>query len=223
MRVLGLFTATLVIAVTATTHDLITTNLSYTRDISRVFSRHCVACHGAASPIPLTTYQQVRPWAVSIKERVLARNMPPWGAVKGFGELSPDYGLSQEEILIVAAWVIGGAPQGNAQLLPVSNADSTTPPPPQLKDVLVVQNHAQLSQSLRISGIRPIAGTKVKSARLTARLPEGRIEPLLWLYQYDSTISPQTFTFRRSLELPQGTVIESTAPLRFALQALKAP
>src|SRR6266481_4227814 len=88
-------------------HDIITTKLTYTRDVSRIFQRRCISCHGPGSSIPLTSYDEVRPWAVAIKEQVLARSMPPWGAVKGFGDFSPDRALTQDEILIIAAWVVG--------------------------------------------------------------------------------------------------------------------
>src|SRR5437762_13592207 len=93
-------------------HDIITTKLTYTRDIAPIFSKHCVSCHASGSSIPLTSYEEVRPWAVAIKEQVLSRSMPPWGAVKGFGDLAPDDSLSQEEITIIAAWVVGSAPPG---------------------------------------------------------------------------------------------------------------
>src|SRR3954452_3829757 len=83
------------IALPAAAHDIITTKLTYTRDISRIFSRRCVSCHSESSSVPLTSYEQVRPWAVDIKEQVISRAMPPWGAVKGFGDLAPDMGLSQ--------------------------------------------------------------------------------------------------------------------------------
>ena len=45
--------------------------------------------------------------------------MPPWGAVKGFRDLAPDGALTEPEIQIVAAWVVGGAPEGDSALLPL--------------------------------------------------------------------------------------------------------
>src|SRR5947209_2354394 len=53
--------------------------------------------------------------------------------------------------------------------------------------------------------------------KVTARLPGGEVLPLLWLYQFDGA-SKRTFTFRSPLDLPVGTVIESSYPLRFVLQ-----
>src|SRR6185437_8349047 len=117
-RVVRTIATAMVLAAAIFAHDIITTDLTYTQDVSRILARRCVQCHGPSSSIPLTTYAQVRPWAVDIKEQVLSRKMPKWGAVKGFGNLSPDRGLTQEEIVILAAWVVGGAPQGDPALLP---------------------------------------------------------------------------------------------------------
>ena len=199
----------------APAHDVITTNLTFTRDISRIFAVHCVACHGEGSSIPLVSYEEARPWAVDIKEQVLKRAMPPWGAVKGFGDLSPDHALSQEDIMIIAAWVIGGAPRGNTQLLPAKRVmgPSSTPV---LRDQLIVDTRARLEAPLETDGVRPMSNAPVESAKLIARFPDGRIEPLVWLYRFDPKMA-HTFTFRTPLRLPQGTVIESSAPVRFAL------
>jgi hypothetical protein len=205
-----------VLTLTAGAHDIITTNLTYTRDVSRIMNRRCLACHAQGSSIPLTNYAEVRPWAVDIKEQVLSRAMPPWGAVKGFGNLEPDHALTQEEILILAAWVIGGAPEGKPGLLPKS-APQTQPPAPRTQDALTVLTRKVLVKPLEAVGVRPSPDRPVSSARIIAHLPDGKIEPLVWLYQYDPKWN-RTFLFRKPLDLPQGTVIESSAPLRFAIE-----
>ena len=66
----------------------------------------------------LLTYEEARPWAKAIKEQVLNRQMPPWGAVKGFGDFSNDASLTQDEINRLAEWVEGGAPEGETIYLP---------------------------------------------------------------------------------------------------------
>ena len=100
-------------------HEVITTKLTWSREISRIFYRRCIGCHReGSSAFSLTSYEQARPWAQAIKEEVLSRRMPPWFAVKGFGEFKDDAGLSQEEIATIAAWVEGGAPRGDEKLLP---------------------------------------------------------------------------------------------------------
>lgn len=214
--ILRMLALSALIASSLIAHDIITTNLTYTRDISRILARRCVECHAASSSVPLTSYEEVRPWAVDIKEQVLSRAMPPWGAVKGFGNLSPDHALTQEEIVILSAWVVGGAPKGDPALL--AKAQSTNlKTSPALTDALSVSTRTTLSKPLTISGIRPVPPKVVDSARITARLPDGRIEPLVWLYRFDPKTNI-TFHFRDSLQLPAGTIVESSTPLQFALE-----
>ena len=56
----------------------------------------------------LLDYEQARPWAKAIRDEVLARRMPPWGAVKGYGEFQGDRSLTQDEMNRIAEWVEGG-------------------------------------------------------------------------------------------------------------------
>ena len=212
MRLLLLFCA----ASSLLAHDIISTNLTFARDISRIFARRCVACHSEGSSIPLVSYEEARPWAVDIKEQVLSRAMPPWGAVKGFGHLNPDEGLTEEEIMIIAAWVVGGAPKGDVALLP-KPAPILTTDAPHFTDGLAVSTKAELTKPLHVAGIRPTPDAIIDSARIIAKLPDGRIEPLLWLYHYDPKYK-QIFRFREMIPLPEHTVIESSAPLRFMLE-----
>ena len=44
--------------------------------------------------------------------------MPPWGAVKGFGDFRNDVALTPEQIELIVSWVSGGAPEGDAKDLP---------------------------------------------------------------------------------------------------------
>ena len=210
-----LLTLSAALLANAAAHDIITTNLTFTRDVSRIFGQRCVSCHYEGSALPLATYELVRPWAVDIKEQVLSRAMPPWGAVKGFGPLQPDQALSQEEIMIIAAWVIGGAPKGDPALFRKVVVQTTQPP--QLRDALLITNRATLSHPLTIAGIRPLEFQTVSSAKVIAKLPDGRIKPLVWLYGYDPK-NGHTFHFRESLSLPAQTIVESSSPLHFALE-----
>ena len=199
-------------------HDVVTTNLTFSRDVSRIFTSRCLSCHSSGSTLPLTTYAEARPWAVAIKEQVLSRAMPPWGAVKGFGSLSPDNAMTEEEIMIIAGWVVGGAPEGNPAALPkphsVAHSSATSP---LFSDALVVQTRAKLIKPIQAAGIKPLESRTISSAKVTARLPGGEVLPVLWLYQFDGT-SKRIFTFRSPLDLPVGTVVESSNPLTFALQ-----
>ena len=98
-------------------HETITTKITWSQEIARIVQKRCIACH-AKEPVDFSSYESARPWAKAIKEEVLNRRMPPWGAVKGFGEFRDDLGLSQEELNTFAEWVEGGAPEGDPNLLP---------------------------------------------------------------------------------------------------------
>jgi mono/diheme cytochrome c family protein len=55
--------------------------VTFTRDVAPILQKSCQNCHrpGQMAPMSLLTYQDVRPWAKSIKQRVTERQMPPWG------------------------------------------------------------------------------------------------------------------------------------------------
>jgi hypothetical protein len=93
---------------------------TFTRDVAPVFYKHCVECHRATgmAPMPLMTYEDARPWARAVKQKVVAREMPPWGADPTIGTFANDSSLKQSDIDTIAAWVDGGAPQGNPADLP---------------------------------------------------------------------------------------------------------
>ena len=91
-----------------------------------------------------------------------------------------------------------------------------------MTDALLVSTRTVLKKTLRIAGIKPQPEKLVDSARITARLPDGRIEPLLWLYRYDPDWD-RVFRFREQVILPRGTAVEASHPLRYYLETLKAP
>ena len=72
------------------------------------------------APMSLTTFDAARPWAKSIKARVTAGTMPPWGADTPHGMFKNDPRLTAREIETITAWVDGGAPKGNDKDLPAS-------------------------------------------------------------------------------------------------------
>ena len=108
-----LFLCVLTVDVNVRAHDVITTKLTWNREISRIVTLRCAVCHRPGGrAFSLMTYAEARPWAVAIKEEVLSRRMPPWGAVKGFGDFRNDQGLTSEQIEWITAWVGGGVPEG---------------------------------------------------------------------------------------------------------------
>ncbi len=64
------------------------------------------------------TYRDVRPWARSIKDKVITRAMPPWFAEPGLSEFRNDPTLSDEEIQTLVAWADTGATEGDRRDAP---------------------------------------------------------------------------------------------------------
>jgi hypothetical protein len=96
--------------------------VTFSKDVAPIFQKSCQSCHhqGTSAPMSLMTYAETRPWARSIKERVVRRDMPPWHLDKtvGIRQYKNDRSLSDDEIATIARWVDGGAPQGNPAEMP---------------------------------------------------------------------------------------------------------
>ena len=67
------------------------TTATFTKDIAPILQRSCQTCHrpNSVAPMSLITYEDVRPWARSIKLRTGLANrmgvMPPWFIDKHVG------------------------------------------------------------------------------------------------------------------------------------------
>ena len=94
------------------------TEVTFTRDVESILQRSCQGCHrpGQMGPMSLVTYEDVRPWARAVREKVVERVMPPWHLDKtvGIRQFENATSLRDAEIDIVARWVDAGAPRGNA-------------------------------------------------------------------------------------------------------------
>jgi hypothetical protein len=94
-------------------HVPITSKIVFNREIAQIFQKKCFQCHTEGNvSVPLTTYKEARPWAVAIKEEILEKRMPPWGAAGGYGHFSNDLSLTGREISLILTWADGGAPSG---------------------------------------------------------------------------------------------------------------
>lgn len=95
---------------------------TFSKDIAPIFQAKCQSCHqpDSIAPMSLITYQQSRPWARSIKDRVARRQMPPWHIDPSVGvqEFKNDMSLSDAQIETIVKWVDGGAPQGDPKDMP---------------------------------------------------------------------------------------------------------
>ena len=96
--------------------------VTFTKDVAPILQRSCQSCHrpGSVAPMSLMTYQDARPWARSMKQKVTAREMPPWHIDRNVGitKFKDDPSLSDAEISIIARWVDGGAQMGNPADMP---------------------------------------------------------------------------------------------------------
>jgi len=95
---------------------------TFAKNIAPILQEKCQNCHraGSMAPMSLVTYEETRPWAKSIKERVVTRNMPPWHLDKtvGIQHFQNDISLSDEQIALIARWVDAGAPLGDVKDMP---------------------------------------------------------------------------------------------------------
>ena len=100
--------------------------VTFSKDIAPIFQRSCQNCHqpNSVAPMSLISYTDARPWAKSIKARVLIRNkrgaMPPWYIEKNIGiqHYKNDNSLSDDEIAKIVSWTDNGAPEGNPADMP---------------------------------------------------------------------------------------------------------
>jgi len=94
--------------------------VTFTRDVASILYNNCAECHrpNDIAPMSLLSYKEVRPWARSIKEKVVNREMPPWSPDPAYGEFTNDHRLAQKDIDTIVAWVDQGAKEGNHKDLP---------------------------------------------------------------------------------------------------------
>ena len=211
MRLAVVLVGLLAASVVTSGHDVITTPITFDREISRLFYDRCAECHRPGGmAFSLLSYEEARPWATAIKEEVLERRMPPWGAVKGFGDFRDDRGLTQEQIELISEWVEGGAPEGEPKLLP-KTPEFRNPAPARLQPGIAVEGPLTLKSGIRLAGIQPVTVSASDSVRVTAVRPDGSVEPLLWLYQYKSKF-PHVYWYRSPIRLEASTRIEVSPP-----------
>lgn len=191
-------------------HDPITTKITWDAEISRIMNRRCLSCHQAGSGVDLSNYDQARPWAKAIRNQVLQRRMPPWGAVKGFGDFRNDPSLTPLEIEMITQWVEGGAPEGDPAFLPKpASPEAAAKFQFRWSPMPRVMPHTKRLTAVRASG----------PTELSAVLPDGSVEHLLWIREKQANWK-QPYIFREPIELPAGTRLQVTgAPVEISVAA----
>ncbi|HEX2443401.1 MAG TPA: hypothetical protein VHJ77_05605 [Vicinamibacterales bacterium] len=173
-------------------HPRITTTITWSREISRIVDRRCVRCHrpDGEGPMSLTTWSEARPWAKAIKEEVLARRMPPWNAVRGYGAFANDPSLSPFEVDLIAAWADGGAPRGDDRDLPPTQPTqpltrSQGEARPDVTSLALSCGQSAIRRRGVLMGLRPEGGEPAESFGVALRAPGRAPEILLLVRGYD--------------------------------------
>jgi len=195
------------IAIPAEAHN-VGNAITWNREISRIFFARCASCHHTGgSAFSLMSYAEVQPMAVAIKEAVLSRRMPPWGAVKGFGDFKNDQGLTEEELGLITDWVDSDTPKGaNPNVLPKEPKFDKAAKLKLPKNGVQISGTFTLTQSMSIEGLIPDKIPSRESLKVVAELPDGSIDPIIWFYEYTNEYQ-HPFLYRTALNLPSGTVI----------------
>jgi hypothetical protein len=182
---------------------------TWNREISRIVFDRCVSCHRPeGTAFSLLTYLDAQPRGNEIKDAVLARRMPPWGAIKGFGQFRNDQSLSPEQIELIVRWVDSGIRRGNNP--------NQLPPAPQVArherfalpaNAVSVGGDGRLEVNVLVGGLFVEPSRSPSSARIWASLPTGAAVPLVWLHDYDAAFA-HPFLLQTARSLPGGTRIQ---------------
>lgn len=221
------FLAALVLwAAAAWAHDPITTKLTWSKEVSRLFAKRCTGCHqpGGPAPFSLATYEAARPWAVAIRDEVAGRTMPPWGAAKGFGDFLEDGALTQEEVSLIIDWVNGGAPEGDPRLAP-QQLPRIYAPPESAGRLIPVAGALTLSSPQTFVGLRTRGLPEGAEAKVVLRHPDGSIQPLVWIRNWKPRFA-HDFVFRTPVQALAGAqvrILGAPPGARVEMVARRAP
>ncbi len=202
-------------------------SVTFNKDVAPIIFENCMVCHraGEIGPMPLTNYKEARPWAKSIREAVLARDMPPWGADPRHGVFSDDRSLSQKEIDTLIAWVDGGAKEGDPKDLPpapkfadgwgIGKPDVVFSAPEEYSipadGVLPYKNYAiptnfTEDKYVRLAEVRPSNRGVVHHAVVYIQDKEGRwLEN--WVVGYAPGADPKNYRPGRAKVIPKGATL----------------
>ena len=120
----AVYAGALALATSVFAADSVTANkpVTFAKDVAPIFQAKCEECHraGTSAPMSLRTYEEVRPWAKSIRQRVITHNMPPWHLDKtvGIQHFANDRSLTDDQVNTIVRWVDAGAPLGDAKDMP---------------------------------------------------------------------------------------------------------
>jgi hypothetical protein len=185
---------------------------TYTKDVAPILFKNCTGCHrpGEIGPMSLLTYEDVRPRAKDIRDKVADGIMPPWHADKTHGRFANDRSLSDADRAMLLRWANNGAPKGDPKDMPpapnytegwsLGTPDLVLEMPVDYKvpaDGFVEYEYFEIPTNftedkwVQSVEVRPGARAVVHHVIVTAR--PGRPEP-----------RPGGFTFARGMDIPKG-------------------
>jgi hypothetical protein len=149
-------------------------DITYASHIAPLLQRKCQMCHqpGSIAPMSLLTYDDAKQYLDIIKERVQAREMPPWHIDKtvGIQQFKNDRSLTDAEIATIVRWIDAGAPKGDMKGLPPAPvvpdpnrwqlADSLGPP-----DLVIRSTPYTIAANTQDKWARPTVETGVTEPR----------------------------------------------------------
>jgi mono/diheme cytochrome c family protein len=178
-----------------------TGNVTFSKDVAPIFQQRCVVCHrpGEAAPMSLQTFQDVRPWARSIKQKVTTREMPPWFLDRSIGikEYADDPSLTDAEIATIVKWIDAGAPQGDPADMPAQRQFASAEEWTLGKPDLVVTEEKEF--------VIPVAGA---DQFVTSEMPSGLTEDR-WIKAIEAK---PTVVGRRVVHHMIGSAIQPPIP-----------
>jgi hypothetical protein len=95
---------------------------TFTKDVAPILYKNCTGCHrpGTVAPMSLLTYKDARPWAKSIRDKIVDGEMPPWHADPKIGRFANARLLTDAERQTLVTWANTGSREGNPADLPAA-------------------------------------------------------------------------------------------------------
>lgn len=93
------------------------TGTTWYHDVKPLMEAHCAGCHseGNVAPFTLTSYEDVVMLRAAVRQSIVSRSMPPWGAEAGHLELRYDPTLSDAQIAMLVDWLDGDMVEGDPE------------------------------------------------------------------------------------------------------------
>ena len=112
---------------------------------------------------------------------------------------------------VISSWADGWAPEGDSKDLPPELKAAPDSPSGRRQGEIAVNGEFQLTRPFTLDGLVPVKVPEKASFQITAELPDGSIEPLLWVEDYQPKFA-HAFLLRTPLELPKGSIIHGVPP-----------